>query len=44
MTTLYSGEDKTMEQLKQFLNDHRGQPLEFVCDDLTEFHDYEPYE
>lgn len=33
METLYSGKQLTMEALKQFLNDHIGKQLEFVCDE-----------
>lgn len=33
MQSLYSGNPETMDALMRFLNDHIGQPLEFLCDD-----------
>lgn len=36
MDTLYSGEAKTMEALRRFLNETRGKPLRFVVDDYPE--------
>jgi len=45
MTVLYNNESKTMENLKQFLNDHIWKPLEFVCSDATDkICGYERYE
>ena len=42
MRTLYSGEEKTMESLKKFLNDHINKPLEFLCSSQTDdIFDYE---
>lgn len=43
MTSLYSGEQDTMERLRKFLNETKSKTLEFVCDDegdadeLTEY-------
>lgn len=30
MTVLYSGEPRTMEALRRFLNEHRGKALRFI--------------
>lgn len=46
MDSLYSGEPETMANLRDFLNDHLGKPLEFVCCDTTSeaVSDYEEQE
>ena len=45
MTTFYSGMPDTMATLKQFLVDHIGKSLEFVCIDTTyTLSDYGEYE
>lgn len=36
MNALYSGEVETMEKLKTFLNDHRGESIVFLCDDRND--------
>jgi hypothetical protein len=33
MQALYSDDKEAMANLRAFLNDHIGRPLEFVCDD-----------
>lgn len=44
MTSFYSGAPGTMGALKQYLNDHRGQQLEFVClDEHEKVLDYTEY-
>ena len=44
MSTFYSGEPETMEHLKRFLNDTKGESLELVSDMMEEkHHNYEDY-
>jgi hypothetical protein len=35
MTTLYSGEQQAMDDLREFLNLTAGKPLQFICDDVA---------
>jgi len=44
MDTLYSGEPKTMEHLKDFLNQHRNMELVFLDDEECYNREYENFE
>jgi len=45
MTTLYTGEERTMKSLKQFLNDHINKDIKFISSNvLDETHEHEEYE
>ncbi len=44
MTTFYYSEEKTMEALKRFLQDHQNLDLKFVCNDTFEDTSGEYYE
>lgn len=44
MGSLYYGEVHTMENLKRFLNEHRGKSLEFLCDDIADLDGYRTWE
>lgn len=37
MESFYSGNKKTMDGLKKFLNDNKGKVIEFICDDENDF-------